>query len=105
MIDFSDNTNMDISINPKLDFEIASFGNGLDMAACMNIGPQGPQGEKGDTGPRGEKGEKGDKGDTGAGFKVLDYYATLDALKEDIQAPNVGDAYGIGTAEPYDIYI
>lgn len=69
------------------------------------IGPQGPQGEKGDTGPRGEKGEKGDKGDTGAGFKVLDYYATLDALKEDIQAPNVGDAYGIGTAEPYDIYI
>lgn len=98
-------------------------------------GPQGPQGEKGETGeqgPRGETGEtgpqgeqgiqgetgatgpvgptgpegpQGPKGETGAGFKVLDYYASLSALQEAVPAPSVGDAYGIGTAEPYDIYI
>lgn len=62
-------------------------------------GPQGPQGETGPQGPRGEK------GDTGAGFKVLDYYTSLSALETAIPSPNVGDAYGIGTAEPYDIYI
>jgi hypothetical protein len=36
---------------------------------------------------------------------VLDYYASLSALQSAIPTPSVGDAYGIGTAEPYDIYI
>ena len=48
---------------------------------------------------------KGDKGDTGSGFKVLDYYDTLEALEAAIPSPEAGVAYGIGTAEPYDIYI
>ena len=98
-------------------------------------GPQGPQGEKGDTGeqgprgetgatgPQGAKGETGEqgpvgpqgpigpegpqgpKGETGAGFKVLDYYASLSELQADVPTPSVGDAYGVGTADPYDIYI
>ena len=51
------------------------------------------------------KGAKGDKGDTGAGFKVLDYYDTVEALEAAVPNPNIGDAYGVGTAEPYDIYI
>lgn len=68
-------------------------------------GPQGIQGDKGDTGPAGAKGDKGDKGDTGAGFKVLDYYTSLSELKAAVPSPGVGDAYGIGTADPYDIYI
>ena len=66
------------------------------------IGPQGPQGEKGDTGPRGPQGEKGD---TGAGFAVLGYFASADMLHSSIVSPTPGDAYGVGTAQPYDIYI
>ena len=48
---------------------------------------------------------KGPKGDTGAGFKVLDYYSTASALASAVTNPSAGDAYGVGTAEPYDIYI
>ena len=48
---------------------------------------------------------KGTKGDTGAGFIVKDYYNTESALKTAITNPSAGDAYGVGTAEPYDIYI
>lgn len=36
---------------------------------------------------------------------MLDYYATLEDLQQAIPTPNVGDAYGIGSGEPYDIYI
>ena len=48
---------------------------------------------------------KGEKGDTGAGFKVLGYYPTKEALEAAVTSPSAGDAYGIGTSEPYDIYI
>ena len=74
-------------------------------------GVQGPQGEKGDKGEKGDAGEtgptgpQGEKGDTGAGFAVLDYYDTIDALKAAVPNPDIGAAYGIGTVEPYDIYI
>lgn len=89
----------------------------------MLRGPQGIQGEKGEKGDKGDQGEqgiqgiqgprgdtgatgpKGDKGETGSGLKVLDYYASFGALQSAVGNPNVGDAYGIGTAEPYDIYI
>ena len=69
-------------------------------------GPQGEQGPQGQTGPRGEQGPAGPKGETGSGFKVLGYYGTkaaLDAAQKATAA--AGDAYGVGTAEPYDIYI
>lgn len=65
-------------------------------------GPAGPQGIKGDTGATGPQGERGE---TGSGFKVLDYYASLAALQSSVPNPNVGDSYGIGTGEPYDIYV
>lgn len=75
-------------------------------------GPTGPQGEKGDTGAQGPKGATGDtgpqgpKGDTGSGFKVLGYYDTAGALDEaKLATAQPGDAYGVGTAKPYDIYI
>ena len=92
-------------------------------------GPQGPKGEagpKGDAGERGPQGPKGDpgqdgapgkdgadgkdgaqgpKGDTGSGFAVLGYFATQAALEAAITLPYAGDAYGIGSAQPYDIYI
>lgn len=74
-------------------------------------GPAGPQGEQGiqgpqgEVGPRGEIGPQGEKGETGSGFKVLDYYSTLAELQSGVANPNAGDAYGVGTADPYDIYI
>lgn len=77
-------------------------------------GPQGPQGTKGDTGAQGPKGEKGDqgeagpqgpKGETGNGFKIMGYYVSISELQSAVPAPAVGDAYGVGASEPYDIYI
>lgn len=53
----------------------------------------------------GQRGTQGPKGDTGSGFKVLDYYDTLQALQIGVTSPEDGDAYGVGTAAPYDIYI
>ena len=68
-------------------------------------GAKGDKGDPGDVGPQGAQGPKGDKGDTGAGFAVLDYYASLASLQAGVAAPSPGDAYGVGTSEPYDIYI
>lgn len=69
-------------------------------------GPTGPQGPQGETGSQGPTGPQGPKGDTGSGFKVLGYYATAAALDAAQKATaQAGDAYGVGTAEPYDIYV
>ena len=95
-------------------------------------GPQGPKGETGEAGPKGDAGERGPQGpkgdpghdgapgkdgadgkdgaqgpmgDTGSGFAVLGYFATQAALEAAITLPYAGDAYGIGSAQPYDIYI
>lgn len=66
------------------------------------------------------KGEKGDpfryedftqqqlaalKGETGQGFVVKGKYDSLELLQSSVPAPSAGDAYGVGTAEPYNIYI
>ena len=51
------------------------------------------------------KGAKGDKGDPGKGLTILGYYGTLDLLKASVTTPEVGDAYGIGTEAPYNIYV
>lgn len=66
---------------------------------------KGEKGDTGATGATGATGPRGEKGETGQGFKVLDYYDTINALKAAVPSPNVGDAYGVGTALPYDIYI
>ena len=68
-------------------------------------GIRGEQGIQGERGLQGIQGEKGEKGDTGSGFKVLGYYATAAALSAAVANPEAGMAYGVGTAEPYDIYI
>lgn len=89
-------------------------------------GVQGIQGEKGNQGDKGEKGDKGETGETGAtgpegprgpqglqgvqgepgkGLTISGYYATAQALAAAVTNPSAGDAYGVGTAEPYDIYI
>lgn len=68
-------------------------------------GPMGSQGPKGETGPQGIRGEKGEKGDTGKSFTIRGYYATLSALIASVPTQEAGDAYGVGTTEPYDIYV
>ena len=70
-----------------------------------DTGAQGPKGDPGERGPKGETGAQGPKGETGAGFLVKGYYETASALEASVQAPMAGDAYGVGTSEPYDIYI
>ena len=68
-------------------------------------GPQGETGPQGQTGPQGPAGPTGPKGDTGTGFTVKGYYGSVSALQASVKNPEVGDAYGVGAAAPYDIYI
>ena len=48
---------------------------------------------------------RGLKGDTGTGLTIKDFYSSVEELSAAVPTPNDGDAYGIGEAEPYDIYI
>ena len=62
-------------------------------------------GPKGETGPRGPQGLQGVRGEPGKGLTISGYYATAQALAAAVTNPTAGDAYGVGAAEPYDIYI
>lgn len=44
-------------------------------------------------------------GKDGKGLEIKGFYEDYDTLLESVTAPNAGDAYGIGTEEPYEIYI
>lgn len=48
---------------------------------------------------------RGPQGRPGKDFQILGYYDTIAALRAAITSPEPGDAYGIGTAAPYPIYI
>lgn len=48
---------------------------------------------------------KGAPGDPGDDFRILGYYESLDVLTDAATGPSPGDAYGIGSEQPYDIYI
>ncbi len=65
-------------------------------------GAQGPPGEKGDPGERGPQGEKGN---TGEGFRLRDQFDSFAELEAAVPEPEAGSAYGVGTAQPYDVYI
>lgn len=41
----------------------------------------------------------------GKDFKIIGYYPSLSALQSAVPDPARGDAYGIGSAAPYDVYI
>lgn len=51
------------------------------------------------------KGAKGDKGTDGKSFTILGYKDSLEQLQTDVPSPAQGDAYGVGTVEPYELYI
>lgn len=89
-----------VSLTEQLNAAIAELNAARESGELDGpIGPEGPQGEVGPVGPQGPK------GDTGAGFKVLGYYNTETDLEDNVFAPQVGDAYGVGVSAPYDIYI
>lgn len=76
-----------------------------ETGATGATGPKGDTGPKGETGPRGPQGIQGIQGEPGKGLTISGYYATAQALAAAVTNPTAGDAYGVGTAEPYDIYI
>lgn len=66
---------------------------------------KGQKGDKGDIGNTGEKGDTGTAGKDGKNFTILGYKDTLEQLQTDVPNPAQGDAYGVGTVEPYELYI
>ena len=76
-----------------------------ETGATGATGPKGDTGPKGETGPRGPQGLQGVQGEPGKGLTISGYYATAQALAAAVTNPEAGDAYGVGAAEPYDIYI
>lgn len=45
------------------------------------------------------------KGDPGTDFTIKAYYESISALESAVPTPAYGDAYGVGTSAPYDIYV
>ena len=48
---------------------------------------------------------KGDKGDPGTGLDIKGTYASLGELSAEVQSPEQGDMYNVGTSAPYNIYM
>lgn len=51
------------------------------------------------------RGAIGPKGEAGKGLKILGYFSTSAALASGVTNPEAGDAYGVGSTPPYDIYM
>ena len=54
---------------------------------------------------KGQKGDTGAAGKDGKNFTILGYKDSLEQLQTDVPSPAQGDAYGVGTVEPYELYI
>lgn len=54
---------------------------------------------------KGETGPQGPQGETGSGLQILDVYATLADLQSAHPTGQPGDAYQVGSAETYTLYI
>ena len=83
----------------------------LDLATVVGpqgpIGPEGPQGKQGEVGPMGPEGPigpKGENGQDGTSFQILGVANSVDLLPTPT-LERVGQAYGIGESEPYDVYV
>lgn len=70
-----------------------------DKGNTGNVGPQGAPGKDGTNGTNGEDGKDGKN------FTILGYKDSLEQLQTDVPNPAQGDVYGVGTAEPYELYI
>ena len=49
--------------------------------------------------------EKGPQGEQGTGLTIKGTHTNQTTLQSNVKNPSVGDAYGVGTSAPYDIYI
>lgn len=45
------------------------------------------------------------KGEPGRGFEIRGKYDTVEQLQAAVKGPEIGDAYAVGTAEPYHVFI
>lgn len=45
------------------------------------------------------------KGEPGRGFEIRGKYDTVEQLQAAVTGPEIGDAYAVGTAEPYHVFI
>lgn len=54
---------------------------------------------------KGQKGDTGAAGKNGKNFTILGYKDSLEQLQTDVPSPAQGDAYGVGTVEPYELYV
>lgn len=64
-----------------------------------------PRGAQGVPGPEGKTGPRGPRGEPGAGLKIGGYYDSLEDLEAAQPSPQPGEAYGVGTQPPFDIYV
>lgn len=53
---------------------------------------------------RGADGRQGIDGAPGKGLTIIGHYDTVESLEASVTMPEPGDAYSVGTVEPYDIY-
>ena len=65
----------------------------------------GKTGATGPTGAPGSNGSDGADGKDGKNFTILGYKDSLEQLQTDVPSPAQGDTYGVGTVEPYELYI
>lgn len=86
--------------NEEAKLEVVAKGEDTEKIFIFRLGV--PRGEKGETGADGKQGEPGEPGKD---FVVRGYYETADALSSSVVSPSPGDAYGVGSSAPYDIYI
>lgn len=54
---------------------------------------------------RGADGRQGIDGAPGKGLTIIGHFDTVENLEASVTMPEPGDAYSVGTVEPYDIYI
>lgn len=67
-------------------------------------GPPGATGATGETGATGPQGPQGVQGPAGAGFEVIGIVSAANQLPDPASVPD-NQAYLVGTAAPYDLYV
>lgn len=104
-----------VSIVPKGTWNANTVYNRLDavvhngsswLAKKQNIGQQPV--EESDAwqllAERGADGRQGVDGEPGKGLTIIGHFDTVESLESSVSTPEPGDAYSVGTMEPYNIY-
>lgn len=95
---------------PQVHVELSRGAAGSALAFSFS-GLKGARGERGaaftyaDFTPEQLSALRGERGETGRGLTILGFYESADALIQAQRAPRAGDAYAVGTAAPYAVYI